>query len=113
MENDHCAICLEDTAKCDVRTLSCNHIFHTKCFAEWSQKSISEGNTTCPCCRQSFLDPFECYRSVEMLPGATEIVYIPVEVERERKNYSNCACVFGVIAVVQTAFIYLQLGSCR
>ena len=113
MEDDFCAICLEDTSNCDVRTLSCNHAFHTRCFAEWSNKStVADRNVTCPCCRQSFSDPFECYRSVELIPGATEIVYIPIEVTRERKNYSNCACLFGLVAIVQVGIIYTQFRRC-
>ena len=39
VEDDVCAICLDDTSNCDIRTLACKHAFHTKCFAEWSKKT--------------------------------------------------------------------------
>jgi len=113
VEDDVCAICLDDTSNCDIRTLACKHAFHTKCFAEWSKKtSVDDGNTTCPCCRCSFSDPFECYRSIQLIPGATEIVYIPFDFPVERKNNSRCVCLFGLVALVQVCIIYTQFTSC-
>lgn len=111
---NECVICLNTTTNCDLRTLTCNHTFHTKCFAEWSCNSNNNGVVTCPCCRQSIADPFECYRSIEMLPSATEIVYIPIEVEVDNGKffYSKCACVFGITALIQSIFIYTQIGKC-
>ncbi|KAF5181885.1 hypothetical protein FRX31_028528 [Thalictrum thalictroides] len=42
-----CSICLEDMKEGDeVRTLCCDHTFHSKCIWKWVEKQA-----TCPLCR--------------------------------------------------------------
>ena len=110
--NKHCSICLEENLTGDIRTLPCNHAFHTKCFAEWSNKSIIDGEVSCPYCRKSLPDPFECYRSIEILPGTTEVVYRQIEVPSERYNYSKCAAIFLSISIVQFIVMYSEFRRC-
>jgi hypothetical protein len=45
-EFTECAICYEKMSKETMKTLPCNHKFHTKCVNKWLQN-----NTTCPLCR--------------------------------------------------------------
>tara|TARA_Y100001973_G_C5003742_1_gene234958 strand:- start:58 stop:444 length:387 start_codon:yes stop_codon:yes gene_type:complete len=44
-----CSICLEDYQEDDIIfKLNCNHIFHKKCFKQWSN---NKETTSCPLCR--------------------------------------------------------------
>lgn len=51
---EKCVICLE-SLEGDLRTLPCKHMFHTKCYADWCQRT-SENTTSCPCCRAEHPD---------------------------------------------------------
>jgi hypothetical protein len=59
-----CGICLDgfcqDTSL-DLRTLPCQHIFHSHCIDQWLQRSVS-----CPICKRSVLAPplFRSNRSI-------------------------------------------------
>ena len=112
MTEEQCSICLEETLNCDTRNLTCGHTFHTKCFDEWSSKSICEGVVTCPYCRHELVDPFECYRSIAIIPGAVEVVYVPFEQVSVKNNYTKCVSIFVLITIIQTAVIYIQFKSC-
>lgn len=50
-----CSICLAGYEDNDVAVWSsnslCPHMFHEECIFEW----ISQGRTTCPCCRRNFI----------------------------------------------------------
>lgn len=47
-QNKNCTICLEDFNLGDnIRTLTCNHIYHTGCIDDWLTI-----NNSCPVCRQ-------------------------------------------------------------
>lgn len=52
---EDCVICLEKLSG-DMRTLPCNHKFHTHCYATWSARSRTN-TTSCPCCRAEHEDP--------------------------------------------------------
>ena len=55
-KDDTCAICLDNFSQKDVRNLKCNHVFHTICINQWEKK----GMTTCPVCRDVFVN--HCYK---------------------------------------------------
>ena len=52
---EDCVICMEKLGG-DMRTLPCNHKFHTHCYAMWSARSRTN-TTSCPCCRAEHEDP--------------------------------------------------------
>lgn len=62
LEIENCSICLEsmavcnedDSAKENIKILSCSHQFHTQCIDTWiSSSHDSHDVKTCPLCKQS------------------------------------------------------------
>ena len=47
--NNECCICLGNIAEgCKIRTLRCQHFYHSECISRWLQV-----NATCPLCRKN------------------------------------------------------------
>ena len=47
VNNDPCAVCMENQKKGDTITTECNHSFCKPCWNNW----MDTNNRTCPCCR--------------------------------------------------------------
>ena len=107
---EYCAICMVVINGGDIRTLACNHSFHTACFAQWSFISTDNGVIpSCPCCRQTFVDPLDCYRQVEILYCDPEIIS-PTN-SRLSIEFNNFSFVLLTIIILQASVIYIQLKS--
>jgi hypothetical protein len=51
LNDDVCVFCL-DNINSEQITIGCKHIFHKKCFMEYTNY-----NNTCPVCRYNFIEP--------------------------------------------------------
>lgn len=52
LDNSHCSICLDAISENqDTYSLSCDHLFHTKCIMDWFRSRSSSGN--CPLCNDN------------------------------------------------------------
>lgn len=77
---EKCVICLEKLSG-DIRTIPCNHKFHTHCYATWSGRSRTN-TTSCPCCRAEHEDPIRT--PVREIPSFTPRVNL-----RNRRHNHN------------------------
>ena len=51
--DSNCSICMDVMTSRNFRELPCGHRFHSRCIRKWK----SEGNRTCPLCRDEFDSP--------------------------------------------------------
>jgi hypothetical protein len=107
-ENTNCSICLDTICENqDSYSLSCTHLFHTKCIMDWFRSRSSSGN--CPLCNddpqnlnrnlfygsRSYYDErfkqIKKYAKKSDSPGElkTEIDKIKI-LERETQNLKKC-----------------------
>ena len=58
-EETLCPICLESIAPEITATISCGHAFCKPCLAKFCALKKGTSSLPCPCCKRSFVDPFE------------------------------------------------------
>ena len=54
---DLCSICLSPVQSRDNIKIKCNHLFHTYCIDQWTDKNIKKNKLpSCPNCNESYLE---------------------------------------------------------
>jgi Ring finger domain len=77
--DNQCSVCFTNMAAHGTRTLSCGHIFHSRCVERW--KNTCTGLPTCPMCRTPFDVPqYKCVISIQRVSdGVTARQDLPLD----------------------------------